>query len=670
MLPRAIKFGYVVIVLAAAMLSFVTLRGHDELATAGSSYLIQLDKPDAGAGAAEVAGAVEAFARQQRINIGRLYDDPRDPGERTVFLAVGDTAAPSTSWLNSRYPGFSPAVNLHFRPYQESRALTADGRYLVYGSQQQSLDLVQAFKELGYHGASTPVPSLGTELQKLGAGALTTFVLAIALVIVVTVASSVVLNTRSYGIQRLHGHSPARMIAGDFRRVLLLAAVTVVGVNLLLALPLYLYNGFHQVGMFLRVELIIAAALIVLALVVQALTVMLLQSSPITEAIGGRITAGWAFAGAYLLRGWSLLLILSIASSSLTAFWTLTDARESQRTWAAAGEAYCLRVSAAIEYSKNAAQLDTRIGQALRKADERGEVTIAARYNLFESKRDLLMVDESYLSKHDVRDANGRRVTPGTNARLLVPARYGAQAARIEDELPRWAAVALQGKAPDLQAEPILDGQTLLSSTTGTGNRTPLVRDAVVLVVPAASGIIGDGAYTTMATNGGILVENPERITQAMTSAGVGDYILGVTPFAYDAGQRYLEARRDAGIQLVNLLIGVALLIFTALAIAFVYSGRNAQSLFAKHLHGWGFLRTHWRLLALEAAIGIALLVWTWSGSAAVLARSRVPTLPPLPAYVVDGATWKPVLAGGVVLIAVTLAAGAVRWLSPDKEIR
>lgn len=136
MLRREIKFAYVVIVMASAILAFITLRGHDELATAGSSFVLQIDKPDDGAGAGEVAGSVEAFARKHRINVGRLYDDPLDPNERIVFLAVGDATATSSTWMNHSYPGFSPGVKLHFRPYEEARTLTADGTYLVYGSRQ------------------------------------------------------------------------------------------------------------------------------------------------------------------------------------------------------------------------------------------------------------------------------------------------------------------------------------------------------------------------------------------------------------------------------------------------------------------------------------------------------------------------------------------------------
>ncbi len=94
--------------MASAMIAFVALRGHDELATAGSSFVLQVNKPDAGASAAQVAAAVEAFAREQQINVGRLYDDPLDVSERTVFLSVGDASAASSSWLNHRYPGFSP----------------------------------------------------------------------------------------------------------------------------------------------------------------------------------------------------------------------------------------------------------------------------------------------------------------------------------------------------------------------------------------------------------------------------------------------------------------------------------------------------------------------------------------------------------------------------------
>ncbi|MGN9809586.1 hypothetical protein ACTMSW_09525 [Micromonospora sp. BQ11] len=146
MLPKAIKFAYVVVVLASAMIAFVTLRGHSELATAGSSFVLQVDKPDDGAGALQVADAVEGFAREHRINVGRLYDDPLDVSGRSVFLTVGDTSATSSTWINSDYPGFSPEVTLAFRPYQEARNLTADGTYLVYGSRQQGDALREMFK--------------------------------------------------------------------------------------------------------------------------------------------------------------------------------------------------------------------------------------------------------------------------------------------------------------------------------------------------------------------------------------------------------------------------------------------------------------------------------------------------------------------------------------------
>ncbi len=670
LLPKAIRFAYVVIAMASVMVAFITLRAHDELATAGSSFVLQVDKPDDGASASKVADAVEGFAQEHRINVGRLYNNPLDVSERSLFLTVGDTSATSSAWIDSDYPGFSPEVKLAVRPYHEARTLTADGAYLVYGSRQQGHALRQMFNDLGYDSVLAPVPSLGAKLRTVGTGVLTTFVLAIVLVIVVMVASSVFLNAKLYGIQRLQGRSPANMVWGDFRRILPLAAVVVLAVNLVLALPLYLYNDFHQVGTFLRLELAIVGALAALALVVQGLTVALLQRSPILEAVGGRVSAGWAYAGSFALRGWSLLLVLSILSSGLTALWTLADARTAHRTWAAAGDAYYLRVSAATEYAKDGAAISRRIGQALRKADERGEVTIAARHALHGSKHDILLVNERYLGQHDVRDLSGARVRPSATARLLVPARYHAQAALIEDELPRWAAAAVRGTKPEVRAEPIRDGQSLLFSTNGTGDRTPMLRDPVVLVAPAASGIIADDEYTTMATNGGVLVQNPEQIMRLLKDAGLGDYVLGVTPFAHDAGQRYLEARRDAAIQLINLIIGAALLMFTAVAIAFVYCGRNAQTLFAKHLHGWGFVRTHWQILALETALGAALLAWNWSESAAIIARSRNPALPPLPTYVVEGATWQPLLAGGVMLTALPLAAGAVRWLSPQKEIR
>lgn len=188
-------------------------------------------------------------------------------------------------------------MDLRFRPYQEARTLTADGTYLVYGSRQQSQDLLQEFERLGYRTAWSQVPSVTGQLSGFGAGALSTFILAIALVVVVSVVSSVLLNAKFYGVQRLHGRSLTIMVAGDVRRGLVVAGVVVLAVNLLLGLPLHLYNDFHQVGRFLGLELAITAALTALALIVQALTVILLQRSAILEAVSGRVNAGWLSPG-------------------------------------------------------------------------------------------------------------------------------------------------------------------------------------------------------------------------------------------------------------------------------------------------------------------------------------------------------------------------------------
>ena len=82
MLPRAIKFAYVVIVMASAMLAFITLRGQDERATAGSSSVLRIDKPDDGASAFTVAdsshiaatrSALQRFARDLQFEIGRAH---------------------------------------------------------------------------------------------------------------------------------------------------------------------------------------------------------------------------------------------------------------------------------------------------------------------------------------------------------------------------------------------------------------------------------------------------------------------------------------------------------------------------------------------------------------------------------------------------------------------
>jgi hypothetical protein len=182
-----------------------------------------------------------------------------------------------------------------------------------------------------------------------------------------------------------------------------------------------------------------------------------------------------------------------------------------------------------------------------------------------------------------------------------------------------------------------------------------VLKEPVVVVVTGSSGVISDEDYTSIASRGELLIEDPDQAMAGLTKAGVGQYVLGMSPFAQEAAETYRWALRDAGLQMFNLAAAVVVLLITALTLSIVYCRRNAQVLFVKFISGWSFPRTHRWILAAEGAFTLALVTWTWYQSAALLDRYQTPGAPPAPAGLLTLQVWEPVLSVGTGLFSLTL---------------
>jgi hypothetical protein len=311
--------------------------------------------------------------------------------------------------------------------------------------------------------------------------------------------------------------------------------------------------------------------------------------------------------------------------------------------------------------------MDDRIGQWIRGADQRNEISVASRVDRPESGPDLLIVNDRYLQRHTIYTPDGARAQPveGDEIRVLIPQQYSAESAVLTEDVSRWRQRVSAGKdgsaAPKMRTETTRNHQSLVTYSRSPEVRRATVEDPVVVVATGRSGVISNDEYVSMASSGGVLVENPDRAMRGLTAAGVGAYILGLSPFAQDAATEFRDAKREFSIRMANLVMAAAVLLVTALAVAVVYCRRNRQALFVKYLHGWPFGRTHWRVLVVEVALGLMLVLWAWNNAVAVSSLRDRPGAPPISPEQVVLMNWGPVFAGGIAvtsvgLIVVTLA--------------
>lgn len=667
MLHRAITFAYAVLMVVSVAMAFIVMQYFDEGTVAGPSYVIGFDRSTDGAPGPEVAAMVERFARDQRVNIGRVYSDPRDRTRRRLYLAVGAPAADSARWLEHGYPYFSRDARIEPRPYAELANAHPDGLYFVYGPKPAATALLAQFKLLGYPGAIQPVPTPADVVGQFGHGMLLRTGLVVGFAVMLLVAAAVTLNAKSYGIQRLHGRSFAGVLARDLAQLARFVAGAAAVVCTLTTAALYLYNQLHQLGTFASVTLLFAGVYLAVALLTHVVTLALIHRDEILNAVIGEVTAGWAVAGSYVLRVAAVALAFSVGTATIISGAALNEERRQAVAWQPLSGLYFMRVSSAILDQERGPAISGRLGGWLRAADARDEVTLAWRQPpggllTRTPRQDVIVVNDRYITDHAVYDVAGARVRPDSSAGIsvLLPQRYTAQSAAVGAQVNEWATFMAQRSAtpsavPAITLHTVRDGQALPSFTRSADEGSFTVTDLIVVVVPAASGVIADVEYTAAASRGQVLVDDPDRVMGSLTQAGLGAYVLGVSPFAQEAADRFREARFEFGLQLFNLVVTVGLLLITAVALAIVYCRRNAQALFAKYVSGWGFARVHRWPLLVECGFALALMAWSWHGTASAINRFRQPGSPPPPVGLLPLHGWEPLLAAVVAVACVAV---------------
>lgn len=672
MLHRGIRFAYAIVMIASFAIAFVVMRNMDETTVRGASYTVSLDATNGGASVTRVANMVQDFSRSHRVNIGRLYYDPLNDSIRHVYLAVGDLGADSSRWLTRGYPHFSREAKVEVHQYQEiAETVPPDGLYLVFGSSQEAVDLLRAFAQLGYGGETEQPRSAGRWAQYLGRDTTLSCLLVAGLMAMVTSASAVALNAKSYAVQRLQGRTFAEILWQDLKQLARFNSAAFAAIGMASISLLYSYNNLGQLGSYILVSALLLGAYAFSLLLTHIVTLTLVHRGSILDAIKGELSSAWSIVGAYVLRCWGLLLILSISATAVTSGVKLSEQHERYQTWSALGNAYYIRLAGSVENPHVRSDAERRIARWVRESDARNDVSLASRQRLPESGRELLVVNDRYLAKQDIFASSGAREQPGIgdSLRVLIPQHYSDdETKRIENEAIDWLSSTTVGALPQVRTERVRDNQRALFYTNSLGNNAPMLKEPIVVVVAGSSGVISDDTYVTMASQGALLVEDPKRAAAALAGVGASDYVLGFSPFTQDASDGFRDAKRDFGMDIVNLIAGLAVLAITAFGVSIVYCRRNSQKLFVKYISGWTFVCTHWRILLIEFAIGLILVLWAWHTSASMIDMYESPWASLTRGDELLLASLQPVLATGadlanLVIIGLTLRRANVKFL-------
>ncbi|MFG2426770.1 hypothetical protein [Streptomyces sp. NPDC048590] len=625
MLHRGVRFAHAVILAFSALFSFLFLRSFEEQWTLGYDAVVQVtESRDTSTGAA-IERAIEGFARDRGVTVGRQEVDLEHPDRsRDLYLTP---SGPRADWLEDGYPAFSPGQATTTRPFAEVSDRDPRGLYYLFGDPravEPFLGLLERHGLSAWHGRPASVAELS---YAYGGSALVGSLVVLALASVTMTGAGVLLNAKAYGVLRLQGMSLPAILGRDLRRLLrfwtaALAAVAA-GATALLAW----YNSLAWFGLFALIAAATAAVLTALVVVAHGAMLGLTARTGILAALKGEIPARATAAATYLVRIPALLLALTIATSVMQAGQDLARREDTLSAYRKAGDASTIRLNGYLGAPDALKKLEAKVGPWLRRADADGQIVLAGRKDLGRSRKaqgipadHLMVANETFLERQKVLAPDGGpyAATTGGDGRVLVlvPQRLAAHAQQIAHLVPSLVSPSdperiTSGK---IDVKTTADHQKIFTynarGTRESGQDRPsddsFLTDPVIVVLPNGNDYLSDKGYTAYASQRSVVFPDPADIA----AGGMRNEIVGISPVAADAAQAIRDITGDFRLRLFNLAIALVVLLVTGIGVVIVHTRKNAQRIFARHIHGWAFTTTHRTLLAAEAAVVVLLVSW------------------------------------------------------------
>ncbi|MFK4145646.1 hypothetical protein [Streptomyces sp. NPDC004065] len=609
-------------------MAFLFIRGLDETGVLGNSALVEVFDSSGATNGTHVVQAIESFSAKHGVGVAREVPDLRNPdGLRHLYIASGRTNSMTAAWLDNGYPEFSRHYASRVHQISEIAQLDPRGSYYVFGSSAAADALVAKFNDLGLNASVTHPLSYAELADRYSGDPLFRSFCVVALAALTMTGASVLLSAKAYGVLRMQGMSFFAILLRDLRRLVVfwLAAAGAVAVVTLAALGFY--NGFAWLGLFTSVAIMIAALLLVVTLLAHAAALALTFKVDILSALKGQLPSWAASISVYLVRIPALLLALSIATNVTLAGRNVLLRLENREAYASAGDAVSIRLSGA--YAMHTDELDDHVGPWLRQADKRGEVTLAGRRDLQVSTPgahlppgEILIVNDTYLDKQPVFDPAGRRITYEARSKKAPDSR--SIRVIIPDPLASRTPVIMkaasdildphQNRRIPLKAFRSKRGQRLFGYNTGAyvynSAHSPdedrsMVRDPIVIAVPNGSHFLSNDAYTTYATQAGVVFSDPNDVLNGIKANKLENYINSMSPVGQKTALDLRSAVNELRLQIFNLVVAVIVLLVAGVGVCIIYSRKQAQNIFVRHISGWRYVATHRFILAIETAIAV-----------------------------------------------------------------
>ncbi len=679
MLPRLVRLAYVLCVILPTILAVQVFLAFDEVEGAGAEYqvVVQEIATTGRVSAGDLVAVIEESARTTGADIGMISFDVADPTHRKhVFAVAGREDGEVAQRLVGGYQHFSTQIEETYRPFADVGDVDPRGYYLVWGDRADAEALLDALAGEGLVGEVAPYPGSVGDLATDGAvflgPVLTTAAAVSLLALMVMVGGGVVMSAQTYGVQRLQGRSFGDAVRRDLVEAGRLLGVTACAVALGGAVVLWLVNGGARADELAVVVLVAVALFLGVVLLTHVAAAGLAFRVPVLAAVKGQFSAGWALVGIVGIRVAGVLLVASVAFTTVQAAMQVADRSAEQERWESAPDAVYVRLSG--QMGGDDPEVEARYAAMAHTAVDRGDAVLvddvttdlsmgggsdrsAPRQQSRALPCPVMLVNDAYLDRQPVLDGSGVRITDVADDAVTVLAPPRCQEFARSD-------IPLHFASQDPAATPVAfafgelsAGQdqfpygTLDSDVRGAALR----HDAMLVVVPPNVDLVPEFFYAGYLSTGNVIFDDAATAERYVAEFDVGGIVNGIWPGRQHAASLYAEVVSNLRISVLSLAVALVVMIVTAVSVSAVHVRRSAQLVYVRHITGWPAWYSHRFVLALELLLATLVV-----GTGAVLGRQGVRFQAEV--FAGQAAQWRLGIAVAIAVLAVGSVLLGLRW--------
>lgn len=617
---RILALVHATVIVMAMVLGFLTMATMHRYNDFGPVHYLGIDGNEGGADSEEVVAALTALSEEHAISVMATRAAPRDlEGGMELYVLSSSPESAMYSWAEDGYPNFTPVPRLRVHALAELDEDDPRGSYWVEGTAADAELVLETLGSIGLDGTidlSPPALSLYPTTVAF-TEALATMLLSTLACVLVAAGAGVLLDSRAYGVRRLHGHSYPRILAADLRGVARLWMLLAPAGTAVFAAFLWWYNGFARAGELAAVTAVFALLLLAAALGAHAAALALLHLTGVSAALKGRLPVRSVTVSVYAVRIASVALVLAAATATLTYGERVAEHRAGADALAGTEDMGAPRIGGGAGAEESFDAYESVVDPWIVEAEERGGV-IMVEQRLAEEVLpagtrgtgfDALWVNEAYLGHAGVDVGEDARTASGV--RVLVPESLTGYSDLLTEGVRGQSAdfAAREHRDDPVTVHSYPDGRTFPTYATSshlTWSIRPALTDPVVIVHPP--GYFGNGMYSTIASGGGIVFLDGDAAARDAAEPPLSSYLVAVESLPERAALDHGRWLGDLRLSVFNLAASVAVLALTSVAACLVYTRARARHIFARHISGWSFTATHRGFLLVEMGL-VALFV-------------------------------------------------------------